>query len=83
MISGKGWALIIRADGTKNTWSYNNVIWTDTSTLNINGYATGINDTSTEYKSPLFGVYPYSELRLGMRINGATRFNRFLHEAHI
>lgn len=72
MINGKGWALIIRADGTKNTWGYDNAIWTDTSTLNIDEYTTGISDTTTEYKSPLFSVYAYSELRLGMRINGAT-----------
>jgi hypothetical protein len=74
MISGKGWALIIRADGTKSTWNYAAAIWTDATTLNINSYTTGISDSTTEYKSPLFSVYPYSELRLGMRISGTVNW---------
>jgi hypothetical protein len=32
-----------------------------------------------EYKSPLFNTYPYSELRLGMRIDGTTNWLEVKH----
>jgi hypothetical protein len=79
MINGKGWALIIRADGTKSTWNFDAALWNDTTTLNANGHTTGTGDTTTEYKSPLFSVYPFSELRLGMRINGTTNWLEVKH----
>jgi hypothetical protein len=79
MINGKGWALVLRADGNKTTFGYDSTHWTTGSTLNLDGYATGIMDATMEYKSPLFNAYPYSELRLGMRINGTTNWLEIKH----
>jgi hypothetical protein len=79
MIDGKGWALVLRADGTKTTFTYDSTHWTTSSTLNVTGHATGTSDAITEYKSPLFNVYGYSELRLGMRIAGTTNWLEVKH----
>jgi hypothetical protein len=68
MINGEGWALIIRADGMKSTFAFSSSLWTTGRTINTGDYINGTIGT-TEYKSPLFSVYPYSELRLGMRFS--------------
>jgi hypothetical protein len=79
MINGKGWALVLRAEGTETTFGFESTHWTTNSTINVPGYASGTSDSSTEYKSPLFSVYPYSELRLGMRVNGTTNWLEVKH----
>jgi hypothetical protein len=82
MINGKGWALILCADGTKTTFRYDSNFWNTSNTLNEAGYASGTSDATTEYKSPLFSVYQYSELRLGMRINGTTNWLEVKHDQY-
>jgi hypothetical protein len=79
MINGKGWALLLRADGTKTSFTYDSTLWNTSSTINEAGYVTGTSDATTEYKSPLFSVYPYSEMRLGMRIGGALNWLEVKH----
>jgi hypothetical protein len=78
MNNGKGWALVLRADGTQSTFGYDSAHWTTGSTLNPDGYMNGTNSI-TEYKSALFSSYPYSELRLGMRIDGKTNWLEVKH----
>ena len=79
MLAGSGWALVLRADGAKKTFSYHNAIWNDTTTLNEATYTTGVTDFATEFKSPLFSVLGYSSLRLGMRTSDTTNWLEVSH----
>ena len=72
IVSGVGWALLMKMDGNQQTFYYANAIWSNNATLNlVTGIAGGVNDT-VEYKSGLYSVFPYTSLRLGMSYGGNT-----------
>ena len=65
MINGVGWALLLKIDGSKSTFPYTSALWTTTTTLNPSAVSLGLDNT--EFKSPLYSVFPFTKLLLGMK----------------
>ena len=65
MINGTGWALLMKIDGAKGTFAYNSSLWTSTASFNTSAVSLGLDNA--EFKSPLYSVYPFKDLLLGMK----------------
>lgn len=65
-----GFTLVLKVDGTKDTFHYDKPIWTDGNTLNPNDYGL---DTK-EAKLASFSAVPVGTLRLGMTDATVTRW---------
>ncbi|MFT3766197.1 MAG: DNRLRE domain-containing protein [Minicystis sp.] len=71
--AGGGWTLILKADGTKTTFTYSAAYWTNTSTYN----ATAVGFDTTEAKLQSFLVLPFSRILVGMKDAGVMRTLNF------
>nr|XP_058945957.1 uncharacterized protein LOC131773982 [Pocillopora verrucosa] len=66
------WTLIIKMDGSKDTFSYDSVLWTNKDTFNLPGGKTGLDTQET--KLPTYWEKAFSKICLGMRIGSHTNF---------
>jgi hypothetical protein len=61
-----GYALLLKIDGANPTFYYTSGYWTTRgSSYNTGAFASGLDNL--EYQSPLYSVYPFTQLLLGMR----------------
>ncbi len=58
-----GWTLVMKIDGTKDTFLYDNPLWTNKVALNPGAFA--FNDTG-EFKSSAFWTLPFTSIRILM-----------------
>lgn len=69
MVGGdEGWTLVLKIDGTQDTFRYDAALWTNTTAL---GNATDL--TASEAKSPAFWTVPMTQVRVVMREAGDDR----------
>ncbi len=67
---GGGWTLVLKVDGSKKTFRYNNKVWTDNSL--VAPAATALD--TTEAKLPAWNTVPFTQIRLGMKVGNTTRW---------
>ncbi|KAL9953459.1 hypothetical protein ACROYT_G040881 [Oculina patagonica] len=66
--TGGGWTLVMKINGTKQTFHYDSNLWTDKETFNLAGGETGFDTEET--KLPTYWGTPFSKICLGMKISG-------------
>ena len=69
---GMFWALVLKGDGSKQSFAYQSSLWTTTSGLNPSNYAGGLDNN--EYLSSLYWQMPFNQMLFGMR-NPASSSN--------
>jgi subtilisin-like proprotein convertase family protein len=67
---GGGWTLLARIDGSKDTFGYNSALWTSIDVLNADKPAF----EDTEAKLMSFVKLPFTQMRVGMKVAGATKW---------
>ncbi len=67
---GGGWTLVLKADGNQNTFAYSSALWTNATLLN----PTQPDLDATEAKLLSFMSMPFTEMLIGMKQNGVTRW---------
>ncbi|XP_015772622.1 PREDICTED: fibrillin-1-like isoform X11 [Acropora digitifera] len=67
-----GWTLVMKTDGTKNTFHYSSSFWSDRQAYNLAGGKTGFDKQET--KLPSYWETHISKICLGMRSGSTTRF---------
>ncbi|XP_044167615.1 uncharacterized protein LOC114972694 isoform X2 [Acropora millepora] len=67
-----GWTLVMKTDGTKNTFHYSSPFWSDREVYNLAGGKTGFDKQET--KLPSYWETHFSKICLGMRNSLTTRF---------
>ncbi|KAL9953471.1 hypothetical protein ACROYT_G040893 [Oculina patagonica] len=68
-----GWTLVMKIDGTKNTFHYDSSFWSNKETFNLAGGETGLDTEET--KLPTYWSTPFSKICLGMNIYGEETTN--------
>lgn len=61
MQDGGGWTMVLKVDGSKNTFVYGAALWTDANTFNVDP---ALNHTETKLRS--FATVPMTELLVGI-----------------
>jgi len=69
---GGGWTLVMKTDGTKNTFHYSSPFWSNRQAYNLAGGKTGFDKQET--KLPSYWETHFSKVCLGMRTGSKTRF---------
>ncbi|XP_074607197.1 uncharacterized protein LOC141860105 isoform X2 [Acropora palmata] len=69
---GGGWTLVMKTDGTKNTFHYSSPFWSNRQAYNLAGGKTGFDKQET--KLPSYWETHFSKICLGMRDGSTTRF---------
>lgn len=72
IVGSVAWNLIMKTDGTLSTFNYYSALWSNTQSLNPNNVYTGLD--SLEYKSALFSVMPFTNIRAGLKYAGVTNW---------
>ncbi|KAK2552788.1 putative skeletal organic matrix protein 5 [Acropora cervicornis] len=67
-----GWTLVMKTDGTKNTFRYSSSFWSDKEVYNLAGGKTGFDKQET--KLPSYWETHFSKICLGMRDGSTTKF---------
>ncbi|XP_015772209.1 PREDICTED: uncharacterized skeletal organic matrix protein 5-like [Acropora digitifera] len=67
-----GWTLVMKTDGTKNTFHYSSPLWGNKNVYNLAGGKTGFDNQET--KLPSYWETHFSKICLGMRSGSTTRF---------
>ncbi|XP_044167612.1 uncharacterized protein LOC114973884 isoform X1 [Acropora millepora] len=67
-----GWTLVMKTDGTKNTFHYSSPFWSNRQAYNLAGGKTGLDKQET--KLPSYWETHFSKICLGMRDSSTTRF---------
>ncbi|XP_074607243.1 putative skeletal organic matrix protein 5 isoform X2 [Acropora palmata] len=67
-----GWTLVMKTDGTKNTFHYSSPFWSDKEVYNLAGGKIGFDKQET--KLPSYWETHFSKICLGMRDGSTTRF---------
>ncbi|XP_015779784.1 PREDICTED: uncharacterized skeletal organic matrix protein 5-like [Acropora digitifera] len=67
-----GWTLVMKTDGTKNTFHYSSPFWSNRQAYNLAGGKTGFDKQET--KLPSYWETHFSKICLGMRDGSTTRF---------
>ncbi|XP_067031958.1 uncharacterized protein [Acropora muricata] len=67
-----GWTLVMKTDGTKNTFHYSSFFWSDREVYNLAGGKTGFDKQET--KLPSYWETHFSKICLGMRNSKTIRF---------
>ncbi|KAL9953750.1 hypothetical protein ACROYT_G041213 [Oculina patagonica] len=62
------WTLVMKIDGSKETFSYHSVLWSNKETFNLAGGETGFDKQETKLTS--YWDTSFSKICLGMRIHG-------------
>ena len=70
-----GWTLLMKTDGTKQTFAYESSYWSDIKTYNAN--APGLD--KTEAKLASFATLPFTHLRLGMAVGDTIKWIYVTH----
>ena len=66
MVGATGWALLMKIDGTTQTFAYTSALWTNTNSFNPSAVGSGLDNT--EFKSPLFSTLSFTQILLGMKV---------------
>jgi hypothetical protein len=66
----EGWTLIMKIDGRKNTFNYDSAYWSNKEEFQSNS----LELDNTEAKLASYWTLPFTELRLGMKESGITRW---------
>jgi hypothetical protein len=66
----EGWTLIMKINGSKQTFLYDSVWWSNKMTLNEDSLQ--IDDDEAKFAS--YWTVPFTELRVGMKLHGSTRW---------
>ncbi|XP_015747961.1 PREDICTED: uncharacterized protein LOC107327731 [Acropora digitifera] len=66
-----GWTLVMKTDGTKNTFHYSSPFWSNRQAYNLAGGKTGFDKQET--KLPSYWETHFSKICLGMRDGSTTR----------
>ncbi|MCP4522898.1 MAG: hypothetical protein GY828_01630, partial [Candidatus Gracilibacteria bacterium] len=66
---GGGWSLVLKADGTLDTFQYSESIWENTNTLNPENYSYD----HQEFKSELFSTQAFTEMMIELDTAGDKR----------
>lgn len=69
---GGGWTLVMKMNGTQNTFRYNSELWSNNETFNLEGGKTGFD--SQEVKLPTYWSTPFTKICLGMKIGQHINF---------
>ncbi|KAL9954489.1 hypothetical protein ACROYT_G042037 [Oculina patagonica] len=69
---GGAWTLVIKMDGSKNTFHYNSAYWSDQNEYNLPGGETGFD--SQETKLPTYWNTSFSKICLGIKIGQQINF---------
>ena len=75
--ASEGWTLIMKIDGNKQTFRYNSLLWSNKKTFQPNNL--DLDDKETKLAS--YWTLPFTELRLGMKVDGTTRWITFSYTA--
>jgi len=70
VLDGGGWTLVLKVDGTANTFLHDAAIWEDATTLHTDSADLDEN----EAKLPGYSTIPFVYMRVGMVQNGATHW---------
>ena len=65
-----GWSLIIKIDGNQQSFAYNSLLWSNKETFQPNNL--DLDDKETKLAS--YWTLPFTELRLGMKVDGTIRW---------
>ena len=65
IIDNNGWTLVLTADGNDNRWHYDNVLWSNMLETNPDAYVNGLSHTS--FKSLMYWLLPFTQIRVGMK----------------
>ncbi|KAL9980276.1 hypothetical protein ACROYT_G008838 [Oculina patagonica] len=77
---GGGWTLVMKIDGSKNTFHYDSSYWSDKNDYGLPVGATAL-DTN-EVKLPSYWNTPFTKICLGMEANGQRNFIVFEESAN-
>ena len=75
--ASEGWTLIMKVDGNRQTFKYNSNLWSNKETFQPSNL--DLDDKETKLAS--YWTLPFTELRLGMKIKGKTRWITFSYTA--
>ena len=75
--ASEGWTLIIKIDGNQQTFNYNSDLWLNKKTFQPNN----LDLDEKETKLASYWTLPFTELRLGMKVDGTTRWITFSYTA--
>ena len=75
--ASEGWTLIMKIDGNQQTFDYHSDLWSNEETFQPNNL--DLDDKETKLAS--YWTLPFTELRLGMKVNGTTRWITFSYTA--
>ncbi|CAH3143878.1 unnamed protein product [Porites evermanni] len=67
-----GWTLVMKINGTKQTFHYDATLWGNNETFNLDGGKTGFD--SNETKLPTYRNTSFSKICLGMMIDSQAKF---------
>ncbi|XP_062500050.1 uncharacterized protein LOC134177284 [Corticium candelabrum] len=73
----EGWSLILKIDGNQQSFTYNSLLWSNKKTFQPNNL--DLDDKETKLAS--YWTLPFTELRLGMKVDGTTRWIIFSYTA--
>ena len=73
----EGWTLILKIDGNQQSFTYNSLLWSNKETFQPNNL--DLDDKETKLAS--YWTLPFIELRLGMKVEGTTRWITFSYTA--
>ncbi|XP_044169874.1 uncharacterized skeletal organic matrix protein 5-like [Acropora millepora] len=73
-----GWTLVMKTDGTKNTFNYSSPFWSNKKEYNLAGGKTGFDKQET--KLPSYWATQFSKICLGMS-NGSTTSFVVIHQS--
>ncbi|XP_020623534.1 uncharacterized skeletal organic matrix protein 5-like isoform X1 [Orbicella faveolata] len=69
---GGGWTMVMKIDGSKQTFHYDADLWRNNNEFNLPGGETGFD--SQETKLPTYWDTPFSKICLGMKVGQQTKF---------
>ena len=75
--ASEGWTLIMKIDGNQQTFDYNSDLWSNKNTFQSNNL--DLDDKETKLAS--YWTLPFTELRLGMKVEGTIRWITFKYRA--
>ena len=68
--ANEGWTLIMKIDGNQQTFTYGSDLWSNKETFQ----PTNLDLDNKEAKLASYWTVPFTELRLGMKVNGTIRW---------
>ncbi|XP_028412861.1 uncharacterized protein LOC114535753 [Dendronephthya gigantea] len=74
-----GWTLVMKLDGTKNTFNYRSSLWTNKETYAVQDGLEGL--TEKESKLASYWNTPFTKICLGMTFNGTRKWMSFNYTA--